>query len=180
LAVVYNGATQTPCSATVTGVGGLNQSLPVTYTNNINVGTATASASYAGDANHLLSTGSKNFSILAWTLKGFYQPVDMNGVFNTIMSGSTVPLKFELFSGTTELTDVGAVKSLTYRVIACVASAPVDEIETVATGSTVLRYDSTGGQFIYNWKTSGAAGTCYRVTMTTDDGSNLMAYFKLK
>ena len=71
-----------------------------------------------------------------------------------------------------------AVKSLTYGMIACVASAPVDEIETVATGNTVLRYD--GGQFIYNWKTSGTAGKCYRVAVTTQDGSILVAYFKLK
>ena len=42
----YTGAVQTPCSATVTGAGGLNQSLTVSYTNNTNAGTATASATY--------------------------------------------------------------------------------------------------------------------------------------
>jgi hypothetical protein len=36
------------------------------------------------------------------------------------------------------------------------------------------------GQFIYNWKTPNFAGKCYRVTMTTIDGSSLVAYFKLK
>src|SRR5262249_24440669 len=46
--VTYNGSAQTPCTATVTGIGGLNQTLTVTYTDNINVGTATASASFAG------------------------------------------------------------------------------------------------------------------------------------
>jgi predicted secreted protein len=29
-------------------------------------------------------------------LKGFYQPVDMNGVYNIVKNGSTVPLKFEI------------------------------------------------------------------------------------
>ena len=48
--VVYSGAAQTPCTATVTGAGGLSQSLTVSYTNNTNAGTATASASFAGDA----------------------------------------------------------------------------------------------------------------------------------
>src|SRR6185295_18517469 len=42
--VTYNGTPQTPCSATATGAGGLNASVPVTYGNNTNAGTATADA----------------------------------------------------------------------------------------------------------------------------------------
>jgi hypothetical protein len=62
----------------------------------------------------------------------------------------------------------------------CDAAAPLDEIEAVATGGTSLRYDASGGQFIYNWKTPSTAGKCYRVTMATQDLSTLVAYFKLK
>jgi hypothetical protein len=113
-------------------------------------------------------------------LYGFYQPVDMNGVYNMVKNGSTVPLKFEIFAGATELTDVLVVDSLTYAQTNCSATAITDDIETVATGQTVLRYDSTGGQFVYNWKTPSTAGKCYRVTMAADDGSSLVAYFKLK
>ena len=51
------------CTATVTGVGGLNESVAVTYASNINVGTASASATFAGDANHDGSTGTGSFSI---------------------------------------------------------------------------------------------------------------------
>lgn len=61
--VTYNGAAQTPCTAIVTGVGGLNEPLTVSYTNNVNAGTASASASFAGDANHNDSNDSKNFTI---------------------------------------------------------------------------------------------------------------------
>jgi len=61
--VTYNGAAQTPCSAMVTGVGGLSVILTVSYTNNINADTATASASYAGDANHTGSMNSTTFVI---------------------------------------------------------------------------------------------------------------------
>ena len=50
----------------------------------------------------------------------------------------------------------------------------------VTTGGTTLRYDSTAGQFIQNWQTPKAAGTCYLVTMWTDDGSSLLTNFKLK
>ena len=59
----YDGTAQTPCSASVSGPGGLDQSVPVTYTNNTNAGTATASASYAGTANYNGSSGSEDFTI---------------------------------------------------------------------------------------------------------------------
>ena len=126
------------------------------------------------------STETRSYSVLGWTLRGFYQPVDMNGVYNIVKNGSTVPLKFEVFSGSTELTDIAYIKSLTYAQTSCDASATTDEIETTAIGGTSLRYDSAAGQFIYNWKTPNTAGKCYRVTMTTIDGSLLVAYFKLK
>ena len=61
----FNGLRRlTPCSVSITGAGGL--SLPATpaYTNNINPGMATASYTYAGDANHYGSSGSKTFQIL--------------------------------------------------------------------------------------------------------------------
>ncbi len=59
----YTGAAIEPCTATVTGAGGLNQSVPVTYSDNVSVGIATANASYSGDANHEASSGSTNFTI---------------------------------------------------------------------------------------------------------------------
>ena len=61
--IPYDGSAKTPCSATVTGAGGLNQTLTVSYSNNTGAGTATASASYAGDANHSGSSDSKAFTI---------------------------------------------------------------------------------------------------------------------
>jgi hypothetical protein len=61
--VTYDGSAQTPCSASVSGAGGLSQTLTVNYLNNVNAGTATASASYGGDANHNDSDGSQTFSI---------------------------------------------------------------------------------------------------------------------
>ena len=124
------------------------------------------------------ATASRDYTVLAWTLTGFFQPVDMNGIYNTVKNGSTVPLKFRVFAGATELTDVSAVSSLKYVQVSCTGTAPTDEIETTATGGTVLRYGD--GQFIYNWKTPSTPGKCLRVTMTTLDGSSLIAYFKLK
>jgi hypothetical protein len=125
-----------------------------------------------------VATETRSYTVLPWTLKGFYQPVDMNGVYNTVKGGSTVPLKFEVFAGSTELTDVADIRSLTFAETTCNANAVTDEIELTATGGTSLRY--ADGQFIYNWKTPKNLGKCYRVTMTTIDSSSLAAYFKLK
>ena len=249
----YNGSAHTPCSASVTGPA-LSQSLTVSYTNNVNAGTATASASYDETANYFGSSGSKNFTIKkapasvllsymtqiytgsaltptatttpagltivwtnapqtnagsysvtatvndlnyegsasgtftisAWTLAGFYQPVDMSPLapgtimWNSVKGGSTVPLKFKVFAGSVELKDTSAVKSLNAISGACSVGmdVPIDELS--ATGGTSLRYDTTGGQFIFNWQTPKKAGNCYMVTMTTQDGSSLSAYFRSK
>jgi hypothetical protein len=126
------------------------------------------------------ASASATYEVLAWTLNGFYSPVDMNGVYNVVRGGSTVPLKFEVFAGTTELTDISVVQSFVQTRIVCDGSLPVDDIEFTTTGATTLRYDATAGQFIQNWQTPRLPGQCYRVTMTTDDGSSLVAFFKLK
>jgi hypothetical protein len=117
--------------------------------------------------------------VRAWRLSGFYQPVDMGGVWNIVKGGSTVPLKFEVFAAT-ELTDVNVVEHFSVARISCLDAGSEDAIEMVTTGGTSLRYDSLAGQFIQNWQTPKAAGTCYLVAMRTDDGSSLVANFKLK
>ena len=139
--------------------------------------TVTASATDKADN---ANSDSHAYSVTAWTLKGFYSPVDMNHVVNVVKGGSTVPLKFEVFAGPTELTSTSSIKSFTTAKIACDGTAPQDEIEVTSTGGTTLRYDGTGGQFIQNWQTPKAAGSCYRVTMATQDDSTLVAYFQLK
>lgn len=126
------------------------------------------------------TTRTRTYTVLAWTLRGFYQPVDMGGVFNTVKAGSTVPMKFEVFAGATELSGVSAVASFAAAKIACSSGVVEDAVELVATGGTTLRYDAAGGQFIQNWQTPKSVGSCYRTTMTTTDGSSLTAQFKLK
>jgi hypothetical protein len=158
---------------------------------NLSGTTHTAAGSYtdawtftAPNDNYNNTNGNVNDVIRSWwTLRGFYAPVDMNGVVNTVKGGSTVPLKFEMFAGTTELTDVAVIDTFSAKKVSCstLTGDPLDEIEMVSTGGTSLRYDSTGGQFIQNWQTPKAAGVCYSVTVTTDDGSTIgPAYFKTK
>lgn len=142
------------------------------------VGSHTLTATATDKAGNT-TTVTQNYTVMAWTLKGFYQPIDMNGVLNTVKGGSTVPAKFEVFAGATEITDPGKV-AFSMAKITCSLAVLIDDIETTTTGSTSLRYDSTGGQFIYNWKTPTGAGTCYQLTMKAADGSSISANFKLK
>ena len=117
------------------------------------VGTHTVTAGATDWAGNTGSVG-RSYTVSPWTVRGFYSPIDLGGVVNTVKGGSTVPVKFELFAGSQELTAVTEVVSITAQKVSCSSSAPVDAIETtVATGGTVLRYDSTAGQFIFNWKT---------------------------
>lgn len=167
----------TATAADAVGVESLTNNAP---TAGFLVGTTTITWT-AKDAAGNTGTATSTVTVNAWTLAGFYQPVEMNGIWNTVKNGSTVPLKFEVFAGSTELTDVSKVKSVTAVQVLCTTGAEEAIEEVVSTtGGTELRYDTTGGQFIDNWKTPKTAGKCYRVTMTTVDGSSLKALFKLK
>jgi hypothetical protein len=144
------------------------------------VGTHTYTATAVDNAGNS-TTSTTTYLVKAWTLKGFTSPVDMNGVWNTVKGGSTVPLKFDVLAGSTKLKDLAAVDSLTVKSTTCPgATAPTDDIELVTTGGTSLRYDLTAGQFIQNWQTPKKPGTCHTVTMRTDDGSAISANFQLR
>lgn len=187
--VVFTGSAIEPCTAHVTGAN-LDQAVsPILYSNNTAVSKenspASASAAYAGDVNHEGSTGSATFQIAAWTLQGFYKPVDMivNGVevVNIVKGGSTVPLKFNAFAGSTEITNTTALGArFTFRNVGCSVAAQTSDDLIATTGGTTLRYDATAKQWIQNWQTPKGADQCLRVTLTTADGSTLTALFRTK
>jgi hypothetical protein len=168
------------CTAT-DGGSGLNAAGCVVTGYSTAVGTHTLKATATDKAGNT-ATKEISYTVKPYTLNGFYQPIDMNDTVNTVKNGSTVPVKFELFKGGTELTSTSAVTSISAKTVNCTAFTgdPEDAIETVATGGTILRYDATGGQFIYNWQTPKKPNTCYNLTMTATDGSTITAYFKLK
>ena len=60
---IYTGLAQTPATVTVKGPGGLSLTPTASYINNVNAGTATASFTFAGDANHTGSSDSQTFDI---------------------------------------------------------------------------------------------------------------------
>jgi hypothetical protein len=182
--VTYTGLALTPCTADVTGVGGLNQSLTVSYTSNANPGTATANASYAGDSNHTSSSSSKTFSIgygacspAAGPGGVVLQPINTDGssVFAR-KGGSTIPVKFRVcdasgnpiasamavFAGTGgSLTMLSAVRGT----IDSVNETGVTEIPDAA-----FRY--SGGQWIYNMATNNLTqGSTYQFRINLAAGN---------
>jgi hypothetical protein len=162
----------------------------------------TISGSSSG--NYTLTQPTATASISAWHMAGFHQPVGAinsivlspgallptgNGsLWHMIKGGNTVPLKFNVFTaeGGTELTTTSAAIASfqAWRLSSCVGGTEGDALETaeLSTGSTVLRYDATGGQFIQNWQTPKVTGAdlCYRATVTTKDGSTITAFFKVR
>ena len=140
----------------------------------------------AGSNYNLIYVGAK-LTINPWYITGFYQPVAMTTgaatVYNTIKGGSTVPLKFNVYEaqGGTERTSTADINGFTVNPASCTSDAVEDPVDFTTTGGTSLRYDADGKQFIQNWQTPKGAGKCYRVTMTTSDGtSKIQAYFKTK
>jgi hypothetical protein len=103
----YSGAAQTPCTVSVTGAGGLNETPVPVYANNVDAGTASASYSYAASTNHEGSNDSKTFEIGKQTITGSFTAAGkvydgntaaeitgrtLNGVFGTdaaTLSGGT-------------------------------------------------------------------------------------------
>ncbi len=95
---------------------------------------------------------------------------------NQLKGGSTVPLKFNVFAGTTEVTaNVGTVFA---RTQSCDSGDTTVSVVVESTGSTSLRYDTTGAQWVYNWKAPTTLG-CYKVGVTLTDGTVLAADFKV-
>lgn len=167
------------CTAT-DALSGLDRCTVSGYSSAVGTHTVTATAyDVAGNS----STSSLTYTVAPYRWGGFYSPVDMNGVVNTVKAGSTVPLKFELFTSATELTSTAVVTGFTSREVSCSSytTALSDPLEVTATGGTALRYDATAGQFVQNWKTPTTASRCYAVSVTTEDGmTHGPAIFRLK
>jgi hypothetical protein len=175
-------------SGSAKGIGGANMNAFLNLGGTFqDVPGGTAHWVFAGGNNYNDQTGDVVIVINKWTVSGFYQPVDMTPagspiVWNTVKGGSTVPLKFNIYVGTTEQTSINAIKEIQVFDVMCSTSVIADvPLEFTTTGGTSLRYDTTAHQFIQNWQTPKAAGKCYMARMTAQDGSTISnAFFKTK
>jgi hypothetical protein len=130
------------------------------------------------DSDGHTATASVTVHVANYTFAGFFQPVDNPPVVNLGRAGNTYPLKFSLTQNGTVVSDLSAVIALRFAAIGCGAQ-PTDALETVTSGGSELRYDTTLQQYVYNWQTPRQAG-CYVVTITLADGSTWPALFQLR
>jgi hypothetical protein len=192
-------ATLTPSfNAFVAGEGVSNLSGTLTFTlkdalnNTVPYNASTPAGTYVivpggvTSTNYNITFVNGTLTIGAWSLMGFYQPVDMSSatlspiIWNSIKGGSTVPLKFNIFANGVEKKALTDIQGFSVAEIPCSSSGYTTDVEFTTTGGTSLRYDTTAGQFIQNWQTPKAPGRCYQTRITALDGSHLDAFFKSK
>ena len=179
--VVFDGSSH-GVSANVTGAGGLNHSVPVTYTPGgstvpLNPGSYTAMATFAGDSDHFGSSSGTvtinitfNASCSAGLGDAILPPINSDGtsVYQR-KGGSTIPVKFRVcgangvaisnpslvFSPTgATITMLGAVRGT----IDNINESGVTDVPDVA-----FRWDASGQQWIFNMATSNlVSGTTYQ------------------
>ncbi len=172
----YTGAAITPCTAVVTGAGGLNQALTVSYTGNTNAGSATASASYAGNANHLASNDEKTFTIAkaatTTTVSCAAGPFTYTGAAITpctaVVTGAG-GLNQALTVSYTGNTNAGsATASASYAGNANHLASSDEKTFTIAKATTTTTVSCTAGPFTY----TGAAITPCTAVVTGAGGLN--------
>jgi hypothetical protein len=133
--VVYNGQPQTPCTAVATDGLGFSAAVSVTHTNNVNAGTANASATFAGDATHYGSSDTETFQITQRTATA-------TAGNSTMQFGGVVPPISCAVTGLVLPGDAGA--------ITCTASvAGTPQVPGVATVPTIS-YNTATAQNNYS------------------------------
>ena len=132
--------------------------------------TATCSGAIDNAGNAQASEVSVSYNV-RYAFDGFFRPVDMNGIVNSVKAGSAVPVKFSL-SGYQGL-NIFAAGFPKLVLASCSATASVDPVEeTVTAGNSSLSYDAATDQYTYVWKTDKAwAGKCGTLQVQLNDGS---------
>jgi hypothetical protein len=155
---------------------------PVANGANINttaVGAAIAFTVTAKDRADNAATLSSTYAV-QYQFIGFLQPVDNLPIVNAGRAGRTYPIKWQVRDANgTYISDLSSFVSLTSAATACDGSTTdVLEEEAAATGGTLLRYDPTTNQFIYNWKTNRSWTGCRLLKLTLKDGTTHTARFR--
>lgn len=165
-ASVITGAPELSCTATATTPV---SSSPVEIT--ITQGTLSAD-------NYSFTMANGALTIMPYKFTGFFKPVDMGSVVNTVKAGSAIPIKFSLNGnmGLKIFAD-GYPKAIDK---AFDPNSPYDTIPTIDTpGNSSLSYDPVTDQYTYVWKTEkGWAGLSKQLVVILADGTVCTANFK--
>jgi len=121
---------------------------------------------------------------VAYSWSDFLQPIDppdANRVSRSVFkAGSTVPVKFRLTGDSAGITDLAATLSYA-KVSNGIVGTDLEAVSTAAaTTGNLFRYDSAGGQYIFNWSTKGLTSGAYQLSVNLGDGVSRTVIISLK
>jgi len=111
-----------------------------------------------------------NFTVnVAYAWSGVLQPINADGS-SVFKAGSTVSVKFQLTEASAGIST--AVARLSYAKLGNTTPGPVNEADASgnATAGNRFQYDTTSGQYKFNWSTKGMAAGKYQLTIDLGDG----------
>jgi hypothetical protein len=138
--------------------------------------TAPAGTAVDNAGNESIETESCLYSVV-YDFAGFFRPVDMGNVVNSVKAGSAVPMKFSL--GGDQGLDIVAAGWPKVTFTTCTSGLTDAVEETLTAGGSSLTYDAVAGQYVYVWKTDKSwAGKCGTFALKLNDGTTHTALFK--
>ncbi len=108
-------------------------------------------------------------ALTAYSWSGVLPPLNTDGT-SVFKAGATVPVKFMLTGASAGITDL--VATLSYTLISSGVVGAINETisTSAATTGNLFRYDSTAGQYIFNWSTKGLTRGTYQLFIDLGDG----------
>ncbi|HET6825093.1 MAG TPA: PxKF domain-containing protein, partial [Amnibacterium sp.] len=118
---------------------------------------------------------------------GFLQPINdtahqIGTSVSVFKAGSTVPVKFQLKNAAGTVVKAATAPEWLNPVKGTAMSVPVNDSATAASvdSGSAFTYDSSSGQYQYNWKTPSTGGNWYNVGVKLDDGTTQYVTIGLK
>jgi hypothetical protein len=153
-------------------VGGADLGSP-TFTYNgssvvpVNAGSYAVVGSFAGNANYHPALASGATILITYSWSSVLSPIHQDGS-SIFKLGSTVPVKFRLAGA--------AVTNLAAKIFVAKVSGGIlgtwemaDSTSAADSGNT-FRYDSSGGQYIFNLSTKGLSTGTWQIGVDLGDG----------
>ena len=118
---------------------------------------------------------------VGYAFRGFFQPIDNNGVVNVVKAGSAIPVQFSL-GGDLGLSIFAFNAPYSVNAPYGFGVMTFDNVElTVSASKNGLSYDPATGRYTYVWKTDKAwAGTYRQLRVVLKDGSEYTANFRIR
>src|SRR5262249_6397098 len=140
------------------------------------VGVTTVNVTARDAANNQATCG---FTVtVLYNFDGFFPPIDNAPAVNVVNAGRAIPVKFSLDGN--KGVDIFAPGSPASQQTSCSGGAPVGPAEPVDLAGGGLSQGSDK-KYNFNWKTEKSwEGTCRKLIVKLNDGSEHVAFFKFK